>query len=346
MQSVLQDDIFWGIGALRWIKNGANQPTRLLADRLELPGFCTRFKPTYYDGNGGRENNVDFGNEQQNRYIYQFYESNWTQTNLDMLIHNTYSSVTDECNIATRNDPAVPGYNYTLPLCICAQDQPSGNLYGRSGCWETCPSPIVGDPSNAAAANKSVDYACSTTADDYLLRYGLYLEEVHPFTGRNCSDPWNGPCPKYVCQDSFSLYDYYATVHGYRNATHNIPNLQAAQHICEFNVGYFGDCLGGHEPCAYNDWNGIEYTTYGEFCYTPGGISNLCRAMMEEVVTNTTAKGSSLSINYREYVVDVNVNKPKSIIEVTTFNEQANEYRLYTVPNPRASSFLLCHRAH
>lgn len=340
MQSVLNNDVLWGVAALRWIKNGANQPTRLLAARLGLPGFCTRFKPTYYDGNGGRENNVDFGNEQQVRYVYQFYEANWTQTHLDMLVHNQFSSRADPsiCNSTLRNDPAIPGYNSSNPLCICAKDQPSGNLYGRSGCWEVCASPIPGDPAyvdgtnNLTATNLTVDYACSSTVDYYLLKYALYQEEVHPFTGRNCSDPWNGPCPRDVCQNSFSLYDYYADIHGYRNATHNIPNLQAAQHICEFNVGYFGDCFGAHEPCAYNDWNTIEDTTYGEFCYTPGGISSLCREMLKEVVTNTTARGSSLKVEYQEYVIDININLNKSITEVTTFNEAVNEYRVYTIP--------------
>lgn len=222
------------------------------------------------------------------------------------MIHNVYAS---SCNSGD-----VPDSNGRP--CVCGST-------GQEGCRYLCRLPS--DPD----FDENVDWDCSTTEDDYFLRYAIYLEKVHPLTGKNCSKPGNGPCPQQACRDSFTLHNYYTDIFGFKNATHNIGNFNAAEKVCAFNVGYFGDCNGGHEPCAYNEWNGIEYTTSPEFCYTPEGMSGFCRNMHANFTALMAQRGDSYEERYEEEVLEINVKE--NHIEIITFNTPEDKRNKYMV---------------
>lgn len=287
---------YWGTASLRYIKNGENELSRCLVHELNKPAWCTRFKPTFYGSRNAVEDNVDFNNNLQNRYTYKFYE-NVTQDDLDRLVYNVYAS---KCVLGD-------------PDCTC------NVLRLKPGCFQLCNYTDTPSP----------DYACSSTLDDYLLRYALGFEFIHPFSGVDCRV--NGPCPNDVCHESFTLHQYYAAALGYKNVTHLIPNFEAAEHICAFNVGYFGDCYGSHEPCSYNKWNNIEYTTAGEFCYLAEGLSSVCRDMRGHFLTAINSLGGTLTENYSEEAISIDIDDSLNIVKVTTRVSTTGQLRLYKV---------------
>lgn len=181
---------------------------------------------------------------------------------------------------------------------------------------------------------------CGTTLDDYLLRYVISrpqengdsgITDIHPFTGENCT--LTGRCPLQNCHNYHTLHPFYAGSLGYYNATTKVivPNTEAAEHICMFNVGYLGDCYGGHNPCSYNKWNRIEYTTSGKFFYIPVGFSSICRVMQNESVRMINAIGGSLTQRYREQVLSVDF-FDKNTLAIMTHALDTNKYYRYRVP--------------
>lgn len=296
---------FWGTASLRYIKNGENEPSRCLVKRLGMPAFCTRFKPTFFANRGAIEDNVNFSDEVQNRYNYKFY-NNVTIQDFKLLLNNVYA---EECQ---SGDPAP---------CVC------DTLRLKPGCFKLCDTAFLED--NVTIDPENTNYDCSTTLDDYLLRYSLKLEYVNPFTG--VDSRVDGPHPADVCYESFTLHQYYARALGFKNATHEIPNFEAAEHICAFNVGYFGDCYGSHEPCAYIKWNTIEYSTYPEFCYMSEGLSSLCRGMRDQIVDRVAALGGTLTERYGEEVLSINIDDVYKLIKITTVVLATGERQLYKV---------------
>lgn len=240
----------WGMGALRYILNGDNEPSRVLIHELGLSSYCTGFT-TYFTDRGAREDNANYNNSVQDRYKYTFPFPDWQQEDLDDLLCNVYCQDTE---------------------------------------GDTCDE-------------------CWTTLDDYMIRYmlGVKLDDgsedaeygwptnIHPFTGRNCSE--TNSCPMQVCHESFTVHEHYSRELGWIDpiSGKKVPNFEAAEHLSTFNVGYFDDVYSGNEPCAYGGWNGIEYTTNRPFCYLPGGMSGVCRAMQSETLLKLGASSGSLT---------------------------------------------------
>lgn len=119
--------------------------------------------------------------------------------------------------------------------------------------------------------------------------------DVNPITGVDDAAAGNHPTQK--CGEFPDIYSMYK---------HYFGDVYA-NFICSVNVGFLGDCWGGHEPCGYLDWYQREWNT-AENGYPVGGVSELCRRMR----ANGTANGAKFF--YSERVLKVDKSGSKFVI--------------------------------